>query len=152
MNSEHIPNGQVSEAVIREMLDGLEGVTPGPWLPSQDTPPHVFTEARDEDGDSTLVATAPQGAGYVTYAARRDVAHIARCDPDTMRQVLTLALEGLAARSGVKVDEAAKRVCLSTGLDWDYLPETAENDGTEDREWFRMLARAALIAAWEVSP
>jgi len=53
-------------------------------------------------------------------------------------------LSALPAPDDGLVEIAAERICLATGLDWGDLPEAAENDGTEDREWFRMMARAAL--------
>lgn len=88
---------------LEEMLAGLEGVTPGPWErhePGEET----LIITGDEHGET--VAVVPWGR-EITCAhemgnAHRDASHIARCDPDTMRQIITLALQSLRG-SGVGV-------------------------------------------------
>jgi hypothetical protein len=61
---------------INAMLDGLDGVTPGPWSVYE----KIFV------GSDDLAATCET----VT-----DAAHIARCDPDTIRALCELALKAL---------------------------------------------------------
>lgn len=95
---------EITEERLREMLAGLEGVTPGPWR-------------RMESGSNTFIVGHPEwpcrrnGVEGQWEVARLDdmveehpdevkanARHIARCDPDTMRQVLTLALSTLTRR------------------------------------------------------
>ena len=58
---------------LEELVAGLEGVTPGPWYADR-----VFV--RDDNDDHT-VAECPDGPSYA------NAAHIARCDPDTIRSI-----------------------------------------------------------------
>ena len=73
---------------ITAMLDGLDGVTPGPWAVEGLNQWHNFS-----------VAWKPELKVCQTYgdsiAAEADAAHIARCDPDTIRALCELALERL---------------------------------------------------------
>ena len=70
---------------ITTMLDGLDGATPGPWT-------HFYSFTRDV-GSIAGVATEISNA--------KDCAHIARCDPDTIRALCTLALRGLELDAAV---------------------------------------------------
>ena len=104
MTSEHTPK-QVSADDIREMLDGLEGVTPGPWL-------SAYWAGSPSTGLDAGILNGPKmvARDKSVLHTPADAAHIARCDPDTMRQVLTLALDALTRRSsaGVKGLPAAR--------------------------------------------
>lgn len=88
---------------IEALLAGLDGVTPGPWTAERSHPAdsadcwwikapwsHPCIERfyktlayvdHDSDADST---------------STQDAAHIARCDPDTIRELCRLALIGLS--------------------------------------------------------
>ena len=68
----------VSDERIAEMLAGLQGVTPGPWY---------HAKGREEYHLGWEVG-APNAAISVCFKAEVS-AHIARCDPDTMRSILT---------------------------------------------------------------
>lgn len=105
MNSEHIPNGQVSDERLREMLAGLEGVTPGPWVWGA----RYIGVGNVMLGKYTPIAQTPNGM-IAPDGGQWDAnaAHIARCDPDTMRQVLTLALAALTRRSSAGVKGETK--------------------------------------------
>lgn len=81
---------------IDELLAGLEGVTPGPWE-SRET--RVYFPQPAEGGIS-LHAT-PNGAAIA--------AHIARCDPDFIRSIASLAKVGLDAQwRDIKTDSPPK--------------------------------------------
>jgi hypothetical protein len=103
------PAMTLSEERLREMLAGLEGVTPGPWVKEteqdeeEDLPAFYVSSTVTTSCNLTVVARM----GEASAAARTDAAHIARCDPDTMREILTLALLSLRSdahtRGEVKV-------------------------------------------------
>lgn len=81
--------GRVSDERLAEMLAGLDGVTPGPW----DVKTHEeWNEGFDFFGgpDKAFVFRAD--------VEPEDAAHIANCDPDTIRSLLT-ELQTLRASS-----------------------------------------------------
>ena len=77
-----------SEAALREIIAGTEGVTPGPYrrqeTPANTLPGVTYVEAlRTKSGDvwtRLLEISWYRGHGN----AHRDAAHIARCDPATV--------------------------------------------------------------------
>lgn len=83
---------KLTDEQIAAIRDGTEGVTPGPWASSdwsEDDGPNAFTigaasnryrVAETHEGDNPL----------------KDAAHIARCDPDTIRSLATEVLESRA--------------------------------------------------------
>lgn len=82
---------------INEILDqierGLEGVTPGPWRrkPMKGyTDDYVLTDHPDfqQPKHGNLVAECGFSSGKVEHRYEADAAHIARCDPDTMRAII----------------------------------------------------------------
>lgn len=111
----------VSNELIDEMLAGLEGVTPGPWLKEmeqdeeEDFPSFYVSSAVTTSCNLTVVAKM----GEASANARTDASHIARCDPDTMRSILTELRDRRASPSGVAVkgDEALrKEIRLSAAI------------------------------------
>lgn len=117
----------VSTERLAEMLAGLEGVTPGPWgvwreptftqadaireltFQVESTPIADFAKAVYLlDANGKCPATTGCGA---SSAANAD--HIARCDPDTIRAILTELLsrrstDGEAASKPLPMDTAPK--------------------------------------------
>lgn len=103
----------ISEELLAEMLAGLEGVTPGPWY---------TTGAPWFSGNDGVLAGSPDGniayliadcddgmnprneyvEGHGPFPLgdkNADAAHIARCDPDTIRAILTELRDRRAADS-----------------------------------------------------
>lgn len=80
---------------LREMLAACEGVTPGPWVIHPDRP---FTPY---DSNAWPLLTDSDNAGLVA-------AHIANCDPDTIRSALSELLE---LRERLLAYETAKLPC-----------------------------------------
>lgn len=108
MTMENEPIGQVSDAVIREMLAGLEGVTPGPWAVYDGCSWRRIGTVTGRYDDCAVLYPTIASDGHPDLSSRSgdreaNLAHLARCDPDTMRQVLTLALEALTRRTASSV-------------------------------------------------
>jgi hypothetical protein len=74
---------------ITAMLDGLDGVTPGPWIPWRS----LVTRP---DNDNTLAMCYPDVVEDDDPAGTL-AKHLSRCDPATIRALCTLALRGLQA-------------------------------------------------------
>lgn len=109
---------------IETLLAGLDGVTSGPWMVKTKEHPFSFVahdgecktgihketwlltewiHAQLKDHMPVVVHAVGLGldGGPAIQFMRiedRDAAHIARCDPDTIRALCELALEGLDAR------------------------------------------------------
>jgi hypothetical protein len=79
---------------IRALLEGTEGVTPGPWS--------VYREHDVGDGSGHLF-----GCEFPD-----DAAHIARCDPTTIAELCTRLL---SAEAKVKELEKAERAAYERG-------------------------------------
>jgi hypothetical protein len=75
----------VSGERLAEMLAGLEGVTPGPWEASGANIRHKH--------------------GPLLYTSENNAPHLARCDPDTIRAILT-ELQALRLQSSPASIEA----------------------------------------------
>lgn len=103
---------QVDKARLDEMLAGLEGVTPGPWWSDEDGGDEfrayaVFGPYERYGKPSSICDT--HNAGEVVLEqedgkpwdeqGRKNLTHIARCDPDTMRSIITELLELRSLRS-----------------------------------------------------
>lgn len=161
---------------IEAMIAGLEGVTPGPWQAQEtdiDDDPHadidwgvsIIGVLRNEDG--SLIETPTNG--IVTYVpmlateifdhdasrVEKIAAHIARCDPDTMRSILTELLERRASgQVEVKpLDYFTGSVDAWGAAQWFERLEKAVNDqdqavvqGDEiSAETFRMIAASSAM-------
>lgn len=88
-------------SLLKEMRDGLEGVTSGPWWPG-----HLADENSTCDCASILAENGKMGSiaqvtidnglrigdggndGPPIEEAKRNLAHIARCSPDNIRALL----------------------------------------------------------------
>jgi len=83
---------------LDEMERGLEGVTPGGWIGRDLYAPYV--------DPSFVVARNPATSGGIGVLARafssKDAAHIARCDPDTIRELVRLARLGAETEKGAR--------------------------------------------------
>lgn len=98
-----IPPERVEDELIDAMLSGLEGVTPGPWVYGS-----KFLGAY-VDGDTTQYLRIARDGAEDSYDGdlwNANAAHIARCDPDTMRSILTelKALRASHADAGGEVE------------------------------------------------
>ena len=103
-------NKTLSDDEIRAIIDGLEGVTPGPWevglagdYPADTVMSYDFTPIHSETwGAFVSVVTSIDGGGRVGTSEQggKNALHIARCDPETIR-----ALAERALRSPVHADE-----------------------------------------------
>lgn len=112
---------RVSTERLEEMLAGLEGVTPGPWFYHTHPLDDWGTIRVGDDGTGCVWRIANVRAGRNVTDEEKDqhrrdetdpyganAAHIARCDPDTMRSILTELLASRQAPEGVRVTEAAR--------------------------------------------
>lgn len=135
-------DSKVSSERLAEMLDGLDGLPPGPW---DDGVHHRASFGGREYAhitspiDLVPIAAVPlgvEGYGFEDGAAR--ARHIARCDPDTMRQIITLAQEALSLRSPVPEEAVAwqHRLWFDDAQKWSAWrdgknPRTVDNDFEE---------------------
>lgn len=83
-------NATAAEAKLREIVDGLEGVTPGPWQTIGSAAAeelYVFVGPREiacvRYGESHPPREAAPHPANAAHTAR----HIARCDPQTIREI-----------------------------------------------------------------
>lgn len=83
-------SNSTGKAALAAILKGLEGVTPGPWMRSG-----IQQKRLDRNGpflaagpDGACVFFSPTGRTHNDHAnCIRDLDHIARCDPGTMRKI-----------------------------------------------------------------
>lgn len=90
----------VSNERLDEMLAGLEGLPVSPWLRWDDGPGHDLCIA-DGRGYNANVAFWRGGGRVASLGIIAN--HIERCDPDTMRSILTELRDRRASPSGVAV-------------------------------------------------
>lgn len=110
---------KLSSEQIAAIRDGCEGVMPGPWHT------HLVDDTTIISPDGTKVATTCDSAeteredGYNIEYERmeRDAAHIARCDPDTIRALATEALESRATIEAQAARIAELEAQIKTVLD-----------------------------------
>jgi len=86
---------------INAILAGCEGVTPGPWRKG-----NVIVGTK---GPSGFVRHLFENCWPKTSQGEKDLSHIARLDPDTIRDLCRLALIGLDAETRVASAETAVR-------------------------------------------
>jgi hypothetical protein len=89
---------RLTDEELKALIDGCEGVTPGPWE-SSGTLVGTYIEGRRE---FTLVAKTEIGREF-PLEYRRNTSHIARCDPDTIRALATEVRESREAMRGLSV-------------------------------------------------
>lgn len=113
----HTNTEALSDAKLNEMLAGLKGVTPGPW----------------HEGDHWVFV--PPASGIATQALENilshdkpqaNAAHIARCDPDTIRYLVTQELSRRAANSAGRVEVKA--------LEWERVTKPGSEDEHDEAE------------------
>ena len=102
----HTNTEALSDAKLNEMLEGLEGVTPGPWITSR-------RENRPIDGASYEIGAPDRGVAGMMHA--KDAAHIARCDPDTIRYLVTQELSRRSASNTGGVEVKARQALAVYG-------------------------------------
>lgn len=93
----------VSSELLNEILAGLDGVTPGPWENIDGT---GIIRSEHHDGRHDV---ARSDLMWGLNRSGSNAAHIARCDPDTMRSILT-ELQQLRAASATPQAETAPDV------------------------------------------
>ncbi len=71
---------------IKEILEGCEGVTPGPWYLVH----NLVHDTASIGSDTTAILTSSQVSAVI-----KTFEHFTRLDPDTVRQLCLLALKGL---------------------------------------------------------
>jgi hypothetical protein len=106
----HIP-AELADARLREMIDGCEGVTPGPWFTEKGDSSGIWT---DSDAADRLLASTDCSSIIPWEEAAANGKHIARLDPETVK---AMATELLAAR---KVAPAGLAV---RPLEWRHYPD-----------------------------
>lgn len=81
---------RISDARVAEMLTGLEGVSPGPWTSEADGfEPDADVVLYSQEPVTDEIGTLIVDGGNSQHDAKANARHIARCDPDTMRSILT---------------------------------------------------------------
>lgn len=125
------PNEAVSGTVLRDILAGCEGVTPGPWK----TWAVEFVYSSGPDGANICAASEPRATKEIGYTkpalgseeSATNALHIARLDPQTIASIVS----ELIARREADV--------------WQPI-ETAPKDGT----WIMCLVpgRVPTISKW----
>ena len=141
----------ISDERLNEMLAGLEGVTPGPWYIGQlgtQKMEHVVDFGPPPKSPFMVVRPGtpakPAMGGFTGFSAGgvvhadddsspANAAHIARCDPDTIRALLT---ELQSFRAAAKV-----RANSESDGEWVMVPKAAIDwlDGAApdaDGKWF----------------
>lgn len=97
----------IADAKLVEMLEGLEGVTPGPWEVGRqgdygNPDPKAwasFTPIHGKGWGAFASIVTKMDMEYDSKQGRKNAAHIARCDPDTIRPLI-LELQSLRSASG----------------------------------------------------
>ena len=115
----------LTEEQIREILAGCEGVSEGPWKthPVDDTS-IINSSGRDVATTCDSSQTEREDSYDVEYERmEKDASHIARCDPDTIRNLCELALDGLRMREFLAdednaTDEIEEAISDSFDIDW----------------------------------
>jgi hypothetical protein len=153
---------------IQEILEGCEGVTPGPWY-------RESTENEDEEGkftsfslcadDGTIADTlnsdiatlkeeqdiTEDGVFYdlVDIVGVQNIDHLSRLDPDTVRQLCLLALKGLEAE---KMEAALHAINALLGNLPDEHWETGVSNDAKHRGSLLISAREIATAALPSPP
>lgn len=112
----------LTEAQIREILAGCEGVTPGPWEPLSGAE-HAIAIRRNEDGTlgagihAKLIGAVDIIDGEAVICIDEDDrSHIARLDPATVAALCNMALRSLGAEAKI-VEQAAETMRAEVRLD-----------------------------------
>lgn len=117
----------LTEARVNEMLAGLEGVTEGPWMVAYDDETECPAEIVQQSNWDHRIC-------FPTSNKPANAAHIARCDPSTIRQ-LCEAWKRDAGRSADDAYDRGRRDILNALLALN--PKAAQklhalNGGTEE--------------------
>lgn len=90
-------NNKLTDENLREMLNGLVGVTPGPWF--EGFTPFYLAQGQVHDNKHPLTIRSPHHTEEIATVwtcllpVDKNAAHIARCDPDSIRSILLELLE-----------------------------------------------------------
>ena len=105
---------KLDDKQIAAIRDGTDGVTPGPWALSKRS---RYKQSIDGGAWSEFcrVVVRMEGNPDDEPAGLSNAAHIARCDPDTIR---ALATEVLESRALLDVDRLEEIITDSIDLDW----------------------------------
>ena len=82
----------LSDTKVREIAAGTEGAQAGPWVAFHDEP-----SQRHYGKGVWTVNERGNPSGFVCAANKATHAHIANCDPDTIKELCRLALIGIEA-------------------------------------------------------
>ncbi len=105
---------RLTDEQIAAIRDGTDGVTPGPWVLGSRSINH---QTIDGEGwwDFCRVVVRVDGHSEDDHSGTANAAHIARCDPDTIRAIATEVLE---SRAVLDVDRLTEIITDSIDIDW----------------------------------
>jgi hypothetical protein len=136
----------VSGTVLRDILAGCEGVTPGPWERRAD--PSHYDSVTDIYAQGFIIA---QTCGKSFDGMEARAAHIARLDPQTIASIVSelIARREADEPSDAAINAAAKYLRETqqggkTLTPWSLTPPTTK------KKWLR-LAKGVLAAASDLS-
>lgn len=135
---------------INEIIDqierGLEGVTPGPWGWAEGRP-DVFAGWAGKPWTILQVKSTTLGwhenSTCASREAGKNAAHIARCDPDTMRAIIDAyrTMEARAEAAEVKVAMAQNLLKRVPGaINSAFAAGTEEREGGSTRRQAKAMA------------
>lgn len=86
-------NNHPGRTALKEIVEALDGVTPGPWIRSG-VRQRIQADCLMVGRDDFLFIALPCGRTEKEHAgAFVDAAHFARCDPETIRSIASLVAE-----------------------------------------------------------
>lgn len=118
--------------LVKALRDGLEGVTPGPWVAQRDKR-RMQPWSVVGDGNKAAVAEISQALRGDFAEPAANAAHIARCSPDNIRLLLDAldrmdaALRAVEARASgdAELHRSVGQASVATALNW--IAETARS-------------------------
>lgn len=136
---------RLTDTQIKAIRDGCEGVTPGPWQTLRSDPAEGVNCHWIKAQPSPALRGFSKEVAYVggTYYADgpdvRDAAHIARCDPDTIRAAMDEIAESRAAHAAK--DAEIERLTRERGEADDFIRDLVHMQSSSG--WSRAAIREA---------